>query len=442
MKPKALIMPYRIQGLQVFCNSCKANVSNKICKKKKCHIRACPHPNRQVFKASFAQPKTNGTVRKTRSFKTRDFKDAVRLCLEFEQELVQNQFHTQNPARRRKKQQKSRLLVHAMASYMAFMNNEGVPDHKKRERTAKYLKDVERNLRIVVEMLLHNGIDHKCMTIDALNDDIVGQLHSYLIDIKHYKNRSYNGVMATMRSLFIWMNEEGYLTSNPFKGVSKRKTSKTQLTITESEFEELLTCITPEKGIKVLNTGEKKYYYDEHLKGVLNLAIHTGLRREELYMVKWSDLVFDENQAPQYFAIENFKVNKLMNASDEEKKFKVVAVTNAVKRVLVEHFDYDNRQQNQYVVAPNDKRMRKTLWERVSKSFSHYWSFVDSSKNLKFNDLRNTFISNLVLFAGDKAPLLTSHASLELIQRHYLDKTLLTKTVQNFEVFSEKKPDS
>ena len=87
-----------------------------------------------------------------------------------------------------------------------------------------------------------------------------------------------------------------------------------------------------------------------------------------------------------------------------------------------------------YIIAPNENMNRKTMYNFLSKSFSHFWSLSGNERMLKLNDLRNTYISNLYLKYGDRVKIISNHSSVDVIKKHHLDNTLHIDVSKDFSV--------
>jgi hypothetical protein len=63
---------------------------------------------------------------------------------------------------------------------------------------------------------------------------------------------------------------------------------------------------------------------------------------------------------------------------------------------------------------------------------------LGTGKEMKFGSLRKTYISNLAVYFNNRAKAITTHSSDTLIDWHYLDKKVITKSLRGFKVFPEK----
>ena len=78
---------------------------------------------------------------------------------------------------------------------------------------------------------------------------------------------------------------------------------------------------------------------------------------------------------------------------------------------------------------------RITMMDLISKAFTHFFNQIGSSKKLVFKNLRKTYVSSAYKHFGEKARILTKHASVEIIQKHYTDREILNEANSDFDVF-------
>lgn len=71
----------------------------------------------------------------------------------------------------------------------------------------------------------------------------------------------------------------------------------------------------------------------------------------------------------------------------------------------------------------------------MSKAFPHYYAQLNTGKKVQFKDLRKTFITSVYNFLGNKARLVTKHASVEVMLQHYIDDNIITEKMKGFDVF-------
>lgn len=439
MKPLKIPKNKRIKGLYTYCNKCKTTTMSGKCGQTKKRIATCKFPEKHRFKAKFAVPGTDGKQRPPKTFDTRDIDEAIKLTIDFEKELTNTNYHTVMEPKQ-KPEPKPMLMVECMAQYIGFLNNVDVPKLQQKNRSKGHIDEVERYFRYFCEALSLHGYNHKVLRIDQINDTIADHVHDYVLEECGFENKTYNKYMGCIRRWIKWLIEKKkYKISNPFVGASRRTKKKKQQSITQRELAKLLSVITPQNSCQVLSTGERKYHYQPWLKSAFLLALETGLRREELFILSWDTLIYDEDGKPLCFEVDNCKVNRALGIEEDDeegKQVKVVPITQGLMRILIEEFAYEqNRDQRKFVIAPESHLMRKTMWEKCSKAFAHFWKFTGYEKKLNLNDLRNTYCTSLIRRFGDDAKIITDHASIETIKKHYTDQTMLANVAEKFSVF-------
>ncbi len=433
-KPLTISKRDQVRGLYTFCNKCKTLTKSGQCKSTGKSLKTCPNPESHVFKAIFSIPGSDGRKRKTRVFDTKDVKEAIKLTLDFEKELM-NQDYQKVPEP--ETPVKPTKLIECMALYIGYLNNENVQEHQIKKRSSAHIKEVERFLKYFCLAIKKNRLDHSTLLISRVDDSIVGMFHSYLLEDLGYSNKSYNKAMAQLRQFMNWLiDKHGYTLSNPFAEVARKREVTDKSVITKSEMEALLASLSPENGCQELSTGEKKYHYFPWLKHAFRLALETGLRREEFMTLKFSQIQLDEQGNPSYITQENFKVNRIKGLDESSgKEVKVIPITAGLLDLLYELGYVDYADSDLFLIDPFSKVTRRTMINQVSKSFSHYWKKLGSEKNLQLKHLRKTYISQLAKVYGNKASIITSHSTLDVMKKHYINQGVVSEMVKGFRVF-------
>jgi integrase len=391
-----------------------------------------------MFKAIIAVPGTNGKKRKTRLFKTRDLSKAIELKLEFERGLKSTDYQSTD-VHIIQKEAKPELLIECMAMYIGYLNNVGVEAHKVKVRTQKHINETEYYFEKLCKCLLKNRIDHTFFKVDQLNDRIVALFHSYLIENLNYANKTYNKIIGLFRQFLNWLIlKKGYNIENPFVDVARRRENVNKTILTSDEFDVLLKTIKPEHGYKKLPSGERKNQYRDWLSDCFKLALETGLRREEFMTLKYSDILCDEEGLPQFFVVENFKVNRIKGLDSETGEKKFVPITQGLMNLLTSIGYEKYKDTDHYIIGAEERSSRNTLIGFVSKAFTHYWKLTGIEKNVQLKHLRKTYLTSLVEHFGDKAPVISNHSGIDVLKKHYVNDKQLASAAKNFSVFKTK----
>ena len=109
--------------------------------------------------------------------------------------------------------------------------------------------------------------------------------------------------------------------------------------------------------------------------------------------------------------------------------------TKKLKEVLVENGLEQNEGTDHYLIAPEKTKNRETLKNQMSKGFSHYFNQLETGRNITFKCLRKTYITHLALSLGLNARVITRHSGDDVLIKHYLDKKLIIRMAEEFEVF-------
>ena len=167
----------------------------------------------------------------------------------------------------------------------------------------------------------------------------------------------------------------------------------------------------PVKGVKFLREDNKRLRYLEqeeivkllrhcggHLKPIVIVALHTGMRRGEILNLKWHDIDFRRG------------IIYLLKTKNSEKR--EIPMNEAVRTALIK---VRKHPESAYVFC--DKRG----WPFYSVRTSFFTALKKSDiVNFRFHDLRHTFASQLVMSGVDLNTVreLMGHKSLEMTLRY------------------------
>ncbi len=440
MEPLQIPSGKRVAGLTVYCNKCKTNV-DKICKETSKVVTQCKFGDRHTFKVYAHVPGTKNE-RRTKTLVTRDVDKAVVEALAFIKSVKGRDENSLvvKPTKREKTVQENtpQLLLHSLSRYVGWLQNENVPSHLKRERSADYIEDIKRALKTLVIALKESGYDVNTLCVSDLDDALVGIVFDYLLDKKKFSGRSFNKYMGAYTSFVSWYNKE-YDASikNVFEVVPRKKIQHHPETISKDEFEKLLNAITPEKGIHFYDNGTKKHrnYYRPYLKAAFRLALYTGRRREEVITLKFNDIITDAD-GNSVIKSEDYKTNRIQNRTENSKKFNYIPVTNELRELLLDLGWNNHKGSNAYILAPDvETKRNKVLSDVLSRGFTHFYSQLETGRELTFKCLRKTFITNISIYMGGNAKAITGHSDDAVIENHYLNKESVAKAAKGFSVF-------
>ncbi len=436
-KPLYIPPKKRITGLKTWCSVCRTDVSES-CPKSGTSLQKCKNGSAHSYR--FSGYKKGSKERVVKKLNAQNLEEARQEVLQIMAEIKNEPEIRVLVSKNHKPEAKPQLnLIEAMTFYIAHLSGKRGTSHTLKKVTASHIKDNQRNMVLFAQVLKKNKINPERIKIQDIDQKIVGIFHDYLLKDRHYSNRTYNHYMGNMRSLFNYLNKhEGLDIKNPFNSVQKRKAITNIKTISAEEFKRLLDAILPEQGEQVLNTGEKKNHYHPFLKHAFILGLLTGLRREELVSLRFSDIEEDEKGQAKVIVSNNLKRNRIMNSTETgDVRYTPVPVTPQLRKMLLEMGYHENRNSDKYILAPDSPLERKSLMDIISKSFTHFGKIAGLPRDISFKHLRKTFATKMQIVLGNNAHLVTGHASQKILTDHYVNKSVIAQVASNKDIFPE-----
>lgn len=425
-----LKVPYKC-GISVKCLHCKHTINvNNVCGENKKNIKKCMHTNAFRYNLTVCIP---GSITKKRRMKILDtpkFEIALVEMEKFKASLKAQGYHKVNVNER--KIINPTLLDHATA-YLNSMTGEDTPAILIRLKSQSHIDDCERSIFRFIAVLKKGGYNYENLLLQDITDTEVSLYHEYLLGELKLKSRSYNKHISAIRTLYNWAARvKDYKGSNPFNHVELRnQVRKEKNIITKDEFEKLLNVVTYENGFD----ARKKNLWKPWLKMAYRLGLETGLRREELFMLSWQNLIKLDSEA-LVFKICNLKVNRMFSGDGDGNgnSMKYVPVTKSLMTLLVE-LGYPHKTEGYIIERPEGIDL-KYLLDNLSRSFSHFIVQATSSK-LEFKDLRKFYITRIVQKLGPSAKLFTGHTNDATLTNHYLSAAFLAgnSNLSEFNIF-------
>ncbi len=436
----------RVSGLHIQCRSCNALADLGICNKTKKAINSnCPGRNTMCYKAVVHVPGTkNG--RKTKILKAVQYEEAIAEFLEFKNSFKESTLENiPAPALLPKipppEKEKTPGLIALMAKYVGYLHGDNIPSFKKKTRSKGHLDDVERCLKRWVTALHENGHIPSAIRADEVNDDLISELHDYLIDDLEIGNSGYNRSLTILTSFYRYLINEGYCTKNPFLDIPRKAVKESVETIEQDQFERLLEILKkPELGLRPLPNGVRKNFYKSWMPSAVSLALYSGRRRTECVLMKWKDAVYNDGIL-QHVIVPDYKVNRAKNLPPENWIYRYVPGT-AELHNLLEELGKESRNPDDYILAPDEVMSRASMASLMSKSFAHYFSQLGYQKQLSFGCLRRTNFSSLSSAIGmENARTISGHADNKTLKKFYVSQKVLARAAKQHGVFDERKKD-
>ena len=452
MKRKKLPPTGKHKGMYVFCSKCmkhfswtqkktktkEGNLTNvePECGENKKRLSSCKFMHRHQYKARVNVPGTKSKM--TRTFDVDNYNDAVIKAIEFENEMLSDFKPTEvNSANRNIINR--HYLFDSEVKYLDFLDNVGVPEHQKVIRTDKHIKEVQKSLELFNEALSFAKVKKKMILLNQISDDHVGYFHSYLLNNKGYANKTYNNKIKALRSFFKWTIDNFDLKiTNPFDRVRSRSVSIRKDTITKKEFKDLLDIISPENGHTTTGIKNPKVRnrYKPYLKDGIELALHTGGRREEIVELKWNMIQSIEGE-PVYIAINNYKVERQLGEGFNDNVVpKIIPITKSLLKLL-HRMGYETKKgRDEYLLSPDRTQTSAyAIMDNLSKGFSHFYNQLDTGRELYLKSLRKTYLTYLNSALSGDTKKLSSHSTDDILLKHYIDEKVINKAVKNVDIF-------
>lgn len=438
-KPLHIPATKKLKGLKVHCYACGTTVDG-VCKSSGKDIQLCKSGEDHVFKV-FAHVPGTANERRTKTLTgVRDLNEARRLALDFQREIKEEANSAPAAPRSSALKEKPQAiavsdnLAELMARYIGYLHGdpEIVPAFKRKKRGAATLKEMERTFLRFATAAKENDRDVSVMSIDEIDNALIGEFYEYLIEDLELGNAGYNRAITNMTSFYNYLISEGFTHRNPFTAINRKPIKENIVTIEEHQFKELIEILQdPARGIHTLSNGIKKNYYKPWMKDAVELGLYTGRRREEILRMKWKDVSDDAILVPDYKVIRQ----KGLLSNEEDWIYRIVPKTREVT-LLLERLSENGEVPDQYILAPDETMDRDSMRSLMSKSFAHYFGQLGYTKRLKFGCLRKTYISGLAAAIGlENAQAISGHSKTDVMKKHYADKNILAKAAKDFSVY-------
>lgn len=412
-------------NLFAHCGFCKMNLSTDICFENGKKLKYCEHLDKHYFKVYVKVPGTNNK-RKTKKLDTRDADEAIKMAIDFEREVkgsVTQGYKAQEINRELiKTNENSFPLYRVFAKYLAYLNNEGLPDSLKKERDKDYIKDIERAYTYLVESMSRKGYDMNTFSVFDIDYIFVGRVVDEL-KAKNYSNRTINKHLTYFTSAVKWYSEYSGKTVRNFFKHRRFDTNYIPKQFPREEFEALLKQITPENGLGYDNgIKPRRNYFYPWLVYAFRLALETGRRREELTTMKWSDIQLVKGKL--CIQVLDIKVNRIKKRLTEaEKRYNPTPVTPELMQLLNEMGYEKYKGTDNFILAPEVNISRgKVMCNILSRSFAHYYKQLNTGKKLTFKSFRKTRFTEYQWKFGDNARFITGHTSTNILGTRYVDR--------------------
>lgn len=406
--------PYK--GLKIFCKTCNKDNSN------------CKHFDSQVYRVRIHIPGTKNSV-KTKKLQSTEYRDALKEILKFEEELYATDFTTIGNTIIDKKIEDDKgndySLADAVIRYHQYLNGESNYSHLKKNVSAGHRKELLRYCRYFSQNV-HKSKDITRLRVRDVSRDEVSKFYSWAEN--KYSEKTLKKCMSTLKGFFEFLIDiEEIEMRNPFRTyVIKGDVVAVVETINKEEFQAILTAVDDAKDddaksmAKSGTKGKKRNMYRPYLKNAYELFLLTGCRREELVVMKWSDICsFDENV--KFLYIDNIKVQRIKNRKND---LRPIPITPQLMDLLIELKYNDKYMTDDYILCPERDMNLQSFMDFLSKSFTHFWKSTGIKKDYSLKNLRKTHFTWVNKVMGDETKILSSHSTNDVLKKFYLDPKL------------------
>jgi integrase len=415
---KKLKLPFKpYTGLTIYCNKCKI------------YLPYCKHYEHQHYRLRLH---IIGTYqgKKVKKLSSKNYDDAVQEAINLKRELRQNNYETIQPT----VSGNDYSLTDAIIKYNQYLSGSHELAHLRKNVSDEYRKECIRFCKYFCNTVKKTR-DVARMRVVEVNQSHVAEFYSWAEKI--YSGKTFNKCMGALKSFFEFLiNTEEIEMKNPFQTyVSKHVTKKENLSLTKNEFDAIMEAVvTTDHYIKVGKHKEKKNMFYTYLQNGFKLFLLTGGRREEVVSLKWSD-IYCTDDGVLFFKVSNLKVER---SKKREGVLKYFPINSDLLDFLNELGFEKHKGTDRYVLHPYRTAGSDVIMNNLSKAFSHYRKNAGITKDISLKNLRKTYITWMQNVLGKQTGLVTSHHSNDVIDKYYIDPTILPaieKAALNMRVF-------
>ena len=181
------------------------------------------------------------------------------------------------------------------------------------------------------------------------------------IPAKYISNTTINRDIEVLRKMFNIAIQNGWLTKNPCTGITKLRQ--------ENKLERYLT---PDDEIRLIEACVGRF---EYMKHIIQFALNTGMRKEEILSLTWKCVNFDNNKIT------------LLDTKNGKKRF--IPINSVVRSILK---DAHKKKICDYVFV---NPITQTRYSDLKRSFVAVCKSANV-ENFRFHDLRHTSATRMV----------------------------------------------
>lgn len=425
-------MKYSRIGLKVKCLKCQFQLNSNgtgLCRRSWKSLSTCEYQSQHRYNFIICLP--NSKARRTRVAESTTFETVLLELSKFKEELRVNKYqramtHTEKP---------TTSLIGLMAQFIDCMGGVNTPKHRIRVRSASHVKDCKRTFLRFCKSLKQKKFNTKILDVRDVNDNHVGLFCEFLLDELRLGDKVYKKHLVIMKTFYKFCIENRKIKmDNPFYGIElKIEDMGEKNIIRKEEFLKLIgpDVVTYENGWKKM-CGKNRNMYRNWLVSGIRLALETGVRTEEIFEMRYSDIV-DLGNGVLVFGISNLKVNRIISGSDVGKFRKHLPITASLMQLLMELGYPEKKGTDGYIIERAGNESMKQMMSSISRGFNHFITIV-TDRDLKFKCLRKSYYTYMALVLGDKVKLF-SGGSTDVLRNHYLASSYIAAGLNNFKMF-------
>lgn len=416
---KGLKLPKKLhKGMAVYCTKCKySNPKHNNC------------DHNLIYRVKVHIPGTKNVVR-AKALKSQNYLDAVKEAIEFEQQLIVNNFG------KIKAKKNSISLLEAVLMFEKYMFGKHNFKQFKKEVTKKHAKQWSAMTIIFAEVLKNKNINLASLNVKNINKVHVSYLFEHLEEMD-YSPKYHNKILNANSDMFKYLiNVEDIEMKNPFGNIQRRPEPPVpKETLTEEEFYSIIELISYENGWHEYESNgklKKRNRYKEFLLDGIWLGLMGGARRNEITQFKWKHIMKTVNNN-MFLMVEDHK-NVVRTGLP---KYKYIPITPDLEEYLVSK-GYPNVNPDDYILFPERTIKEQSIEEDISRGFTHFKKLAKIEKDVQFKHLRKTYLTWLNTVAGKDMVLLSGHKDMDVLVAHYLDERtikLIDNVAEKFKVF-------
>lgn len=415
------ILKYKkFSGLHIVCKKCNRHIEVS-----QTQYKGCNHPlDRQKYKAIL---KANGG-RKTRDLKSLDYDEAIKELLEFKNELS-NPFKLITPTPI--VEVKPELLTECVMMYSDWLENIDVPKHQRVLRSKGYVKSTIRYVLNFTDFLQANKVNLNTFKIYDLSDAIVGKYYEHLEPLCKSPSTHNHNVKAMKNFNSFLIDKKGYLIPNYFKDINLQYENANPISVNDNDFIKLLEAISDVDSVHIFKTGERKNMYRPYTRDAIELVAFTGMRIEESMILKYSDIVLDSDGRIEHLIGTDLKFDRAHNWNNSKEPKKVlIPCTKELEALLIRLNYKENLGVDKYLIAGDEKILRKTIADQLSDSFTFFRNKAGISSKITLKNMRKTFLTKLHTKTGFVESM-GYQRSAKVTLGNYIDKVEVVKKVND-----------